>query len=443
YIEGHDAYKDPNLKRYNPNPGSFRDASSYRLSSRLNWEGASADWTLTPYYRKTDMRFMQHFLPGLPIEENGQESFGVQAMAASRGLGALSWTAGVDAETTAGYLREIQDAPATGSALLQATIPLGKHYDFSVDSNILSPYALAKYQVSDADLVNLGLRYEYRNYDYHNHMLNGRTQEDGTPCGFGGCRFNRPADRSDAYRNASAQLGWIHDFDSRHQIYLNAAQAFRAPETNEVYRLQNNQSAADLASEEARSAEAGYRASSGALSYAVTAFYMNKSNVIYQDSNRENHSGAETHHRGLEWNAAWRINADWRLTFTGTYARHTYAGTQNPGPVALEGLDIKTAPRLMGSAQLSWRIDAKQSLELEWLHMGKYYLDEANTAAYPGHDLTNLRYQGNWGERWYYGARVTNLFNTDYAERADYGFGVERYFVGEPVSLYANVGYRF
>jgi outer membrane receptor protein involved in Fe transport len=389
------------------------------------------------------MRFLQHFLPGLPLEENGQESFGLQAMAASHGSGPLSWITGVDFETTDGYLREIQEFPATGSASVIATVPLGKHYDFTVNSDMISPYALTKYQVNDADLLSLGLRYEYRKYDYDNHMLDGRTKEDGTACGFGGCRFNRPADRSDTYDNVSAQLGWIHDFDSGHQVYANLAQAFRAPETNEVYRLQNNQQVADLDSEKARSIELGYRASIDSFSYAVAAYYMNKENVIFQDSNRENHSGAETRHRGVEWNAAWAINADWRLTFTGTYARHTYEGTLNPGSVNLEGLDIKTAPRLTGSAQLLWKINASNSLELELIHMGKYYIDDADKVSYPGHDLVNLRYQGNWDAHWYYGARVTNLFNIDYAERADFGFGNERYFVGEPVSLYVNVGRHF
>lgn len=443
YIEGHDAYKDKDLKRYNPNPESFRDADSYRLSSRLNWEGDGVDWMLTPYYRKTDMIFLQHYLPGLPLEENGQESFGAQAMASSRGDGRLSWIAGVDFESTEGYLKETQEFPTEGSAALQAQIPVGKHYDFTVDSTLISPYALLKYRVTDADLLSFGVRYEDRKYDYDNRMLDGRTKDDGTPCGFGGCRFNRPADRSDTYENVSAQIGWIHDFDSGRQVYVNLAQAFRAPETNEVYRLQNNQNVADLDSEEAKSIEVGYRASAGSVSYAVAAFFMDKENVIFQDSNRENHSGAETRHRGIEFNTAWAINSSWSLTVTGTYAKHTYEGSLNPGPVNLDGLDIDTAPRLTGSAQLNWQIDAGRSLELELIHMGKYYADEANTVEYPGHDLVNLRYQGSWGQGWYYGARITNLFNIDYAERADVGFGNERYFVGEPISLYVSLGRRF
>ena len=34
-----------------------------------------------------------------------------------------------------------------------------------------------------------------------------------------------------------------------------------------------------------------------------------------------------------------------------------------------------------------------------------------------------------------------NLTDTDYAERADYGFGQERYFVGEPRSLFWTLRY--
>ncbi|MFT7110264.1 MAG: iron complex outermembrane receptor protein, partial [Psychrobacter glaciei] len=49
----------------------------------------------------------------------------------------------------------------------------------------------------------------------------------------------------------------------------------------------------------------------------------------------------------------------------------------------------------------------------------------------------------NINANWHASARVTNLLDVDYAERADFGFGNERYFVGEPVSLYVSLGARF
>jgi len=443
FIQGPDVYKDDDMKRVNPNPEAFRDSKTFRLSSRFEWELDSGTFNITPYYRKIDMDFLQHFLPGVPLEENGQYSLGLQTMYSSSGDGLLQWQAGIDMETSEGYLRETQSRPATGSPVVVATIPIGKHYDYQVSAELLSPYAQINYQANDQNQLTLGLRYEYLRYDYDNRMLDGRVKDDGTACTFGGCRFNRPADRSDKYDNVSAQLGWIHDFDDAQQVYVNLARAFRAPDTNEVYRLQGTQNVADLNSEEMDSFEIGYRANRERVSYGLAAFFMQKENVIFQDSNRINVSGAETKHRGVEFNTAYALTDSLRLTVAGSYAKHTYEGDVNPGNVPLAGLDIDTSPRLTGSTQLNWQISDQRSIELEWVHMDSYFMDETNATEYDGHNLVNLRYQAEWGERGYYGARITNLFNTDYAERADVGFGNERYFVGEPVSLYLSIGQRF
>lgn len=443
FITGTDAYKDDNQKRVNPNPESFRDAESYRLSSQIAFDAAGGNWMFTPYYRKTEMTFLQHFLPGIPLEENGQDSFGLQSMFSSAAGERWNWQAGLDMETTEGYLKETQFVPATGTPAVVGTIPLGKHYDYEVEATLVSPFVQTRFQVTPQHQLSFGVRYESLEYDYDNLMLDGRVRDDGTACGFGGCRFNRPADRSDDYENASMQLGWIYDFADNQQIYVNLAQAFRAPDTGEVYRLQGTQNVADLQSEEMDNFEMGYRADLNRISYTVAAFYMDKENVIFQNSDRINISGAQTKHRGVEFNSVIALADSLSLTIAASYAKHTYEGNVNPGAVQLAGLDIDTSPRFTGSSQLRWQISDERSVELELVHMDSYFTDEANTAEYDGHDLVNLRYQATMGERWFYSARVTNLLDTDYAERADFGFGVDRYFVGEPRSLYFTIGHNF
>ena len=37
---------------------------------------------------------------------------------------------------------------------------------------------------------------------------------------------------------------------------------------------------------------------------------------------------------------------------------------------------------------------------------------------------------------------VTNLSDEEYAERADYAFGDYRYFIGEPRSLFVDIGWQ-
>jgi outer membrane cobalamin receptor len=75
--------------------------------------------------------------------------------------------------------------------------------------------------------------------------------------------------------------------------------------------------------------------------------------------------------------------------------------------------------------------------------MDEYYLEPDNEHEYDGHSLLNLRVSSTLGSRWTAAVRVTNLLDEDYAERADFGFGEYRYFVGQPLGVYVELGYQF
>ena len=83
------------------------------------------------------------------------------------------------------------------------------------------------------------------------------------------------------------------------------------------------------------SIEVGYRASRGNLSYTLAAYYMQKDNVIFQDSGRNNVSGGATKHRGLELNTQYNINEAWSFSLTASYARHTYDSNVAPRGVSV------------------------------------------------------------------------------------------------------------
>jgi outer membrane receptor protein involved in Fe transport len=443
YIEGFEAYKDDALKKVNLNPEAFRDAQNLRLSSRIEGMAGTGSWTITPYYRDTEMTFLMHFLPGTPLEENGHESFGVQSMYAFDKSGTIDWTVGFDLEQTDGYLRQTQDGGF-------GAFPAGKQYDFTVDATMWSPYVLAEIQTSDRDQISFGLRYEYLEYDYDNLMINGNTSASGAPCLSMGspvpCRYSRPADRSDDFDNVTAQVGWIHDLQSQSQIFANLSYAFRAPQATELYRLQQSQSVADLESETVNSVEAGYRSSSDSFAYELSAYYMQKDDVIFQDSDRNNVSGGDTKHIGIEFAGVVALTDSLSLNLVASFARHTYASNIAPlgVTVLLDGLDIDTAPELVGNVQLDWQLTPTSSLNFEWVHMDSYYTDDANEHEYSGHELANLRYRYAPNDDWYFAARLLNVFDVDYAERADYtSFAGDRYFVGEPRSLYVTVGRSF
>jgi outer membrane receptor protein involved in Fe transport len=75
--------------------------------------------------------------------------------------------------------------------------------------------------------------------------------------------------------------------------------------------------------------------------------------------------------------------------------------------------------------------------------MDEYFLDPDNQHKYDGHSLLNLRTSSSLGPRWQATLRVTNLLDEKYAERADFGFGQYRYFVGQPRGAYLELRYQF
>jgi outer membrane receptor protein involved in Fe transport len=445
YVTGYKAYKEASLRKDNPNPEAFRDAHSFRLHSRIEYlPDDQTEIILTPYVRDTDMTFLQHFLPGHPLEENGQQSIGVLSSWHHSYNDRWAFIGGLDLEYTRAFLEEFQAEPTdSDSAFLRATIPAGKHYDYEVDATVASPFLQLLYQLTDDTRVTAGIRFDYVSYDYDNQMLNGRTRDDGTPCGFGGCRFSRPADRKDHFSNWSPKLGISHNFETNHQVYLSLAKGFRAPQATELYRLQNAQIVSKIDSEELDSIELGLRGSANRVTYDASVYAMTKDNIIFRDSNRVNVDNGKSSHEGLELTAAINLTDELELAVSATYAKHAYDFNRTLNGININGNDVDTAPRHMGSAQLNWRFIPGANAELEWIHMGKYYQDPENLNRYAGHDYVNLRVRASLPGRWILSLKLINLFDVDYAERADYGFGEDRYFVGNPFSVYLGIEGKF
>ncbi len=105
FIFGQDAYKDAALNRGNLNPEAFRNASSQRLYGIWRRSMANVDIDVRPYLRHSDMRFLQHFLPGQPLEENGHVSAGLMT-ALAVDVNNKRFITGMDAEWSDMFLKE-------------------------------------------------------------------------------------------------------------------------------------------------------------------------------------------------------------------------------------------------------------------------------------------------------------------------------------------------
>ncbi len=447
FIIGEGSYRRTDTRRDNPNPESFRDNRVHRWSGELRLDGpGESEFTLSPYLRHQDMRFLQHFLLGEPLEENGVEAAGLQS-AWTTPMGSESrLSAGIDGEWAEGWLKETQAAAIPGNS----SLPAGRHYDYRVDSAMTSAFSQLEWQALPRTRVLAGLRLERQGYDYDNRMIDGATRDDGSPCGPPGrpapCRYSRPGDSRDSFTEWSWNAGLVHSLGADQDLILNAGRGFRPPQTAELYRLQAGQLTTDIQPEQADSIEAGLRGRFGPADYSLVAYAMEKHEVIYQDADRRNVSGARTKHRGFEYSAGLQLGESWRLSADGTVAAHRYDSADPlqglPAGTDIKGNDIDTAPRNFSSVRLSWEANSKTSAELEWQHMGRYFLEPTQSFDYPGHDLLHLRVRHTVAPGWSVTARLSNLLDEDYAERADYAFGDYRYFVGEPRELFLEIAWE-
>ncbi len=434
FVGGFESFEDDDLRDTNPNPEAYRDAWSLRLSSELS----RGQWSLKPYLRASAMEFLQHFLPGQPLEENEQVSGGL-IVDYEFNRGALDADVGGHVEYMQGSLREFQAGPTTGSNFLVETRPPGLHYDYDVDSWMAAGFYNLVYGVADGTRLIHSARLEHLAYDYTNNHLVGNTRDDGTTCGFGGCLYTRPASRDDSFTNVGARLGVEWDVGAN-LFYATLSNGFRPPQVTELYRLRGGQTVADLDSEELLSLEMGFKTAN----WNVSLFSERTRNLLLRDAEAFNVSDGETESLGVEFEGA-VTRGRHTLSLAATYARHQYDFTRDvDGRESIRnGNDIDTAPRWLGN--LRWQMQMTENLnhELELNIVGQHYINAANTADYDGHYVLNWRGQWQASRQLQIYARLINVLDEEYADRADFAFGNYRYFPAMPRQLYLGVRYDF
>jgi outer membrane receptor protein involved in Fe transport len=421
FLVGPDAYLDPVLRRGNDNPEAFRDARAVRLASRIDIEAAdNVEVSVTPFARYTEMAFLLHFFPSKALEENAHWSVGAQSAVYAHLSEGLAVIAGLDVEHTYGDLSEAQSIPTIG------TFTQGVHYDYAVVADSLSGFAQVSYDITSRLRATAGARLDYTRYDYDNRTADGIVG-----------RFLRPPDGVDEFVTASPKATLLYETDTG-AIYVSYARGARPPQTTDLYRLQINQTADGADPEFVDSFEIGWRGAVGDFAQLdLAGYFMKKRNFFFRDADGFNVDDGKTRHVGAEAALTVRPHAALTLDLNAGYGRHTYRFDRPvlSLPQASEAIsfgdDVDTAPRWLAGGRLLWTPDPGFEAEAEWVFVGGYFTDAANTQTYPGHQVLNLRAALRLSEHMQLTAVVRNLLDTLYAERADFAFGEERYFPAE------------
>jgi outer membrane receptor protein involved in Fe transport len=423
YVVGPGAYKLTALARGNLNPEAYRDARNGRLVYLIERDrGGGGTDSLTLYARATDMEFLQHFNPSRALEKNWDWSFGLRARRTLELHAGHEIAFGLDGEYTVGALKEIQSLASFG------TFPTGVHYDYVIEAAVLAPYIHTEWKLGERTQLSAGARYEITRYDYDTH----------TPQGTIG-RFKRPADRIDTYGAFTPNVALSYVVAPDWFAYARAARGARAPQTSDAYRLQNLQTVGGIDIETLDALEAGLRGRVGGAQLELAVYAMEKRSFFFRDADGFNVTDGRTSHRGVELSLNMPLGETLSFAGSASTARHTYRFDRPVSATATEaitsGADIDTAPRLLGDAALLWQPSASFEAEIAWNHVGRYFTDAANAHTYPGHQVFDLRVAWKPALGLEVKIAVRNLANTNYAERADYAFGQERYFPGETRGL--------
>ncbi|PHR60532.1 MAG: TonB-dependent receptor [Robiginitomaculum sp.] len=428
FIQGVDAYKDLTLVHSNPNPEAFRDGKSARLAVHVSKAiGANAKLSLIPYARWVDLSFRRHFVPGKALEDSGHQSIGLLAsyQGSTENFG---YTIGLDSEYTSGFLHEFQPGPGVFSFIQ------GEHFNYEVKAIVLAPYAQVRLALGPQTQLKFGARAEYTRYDYHNKLNTGQ---------FG--RFIRIADRKDDFFTLSPKIGLTHALTRNLSLYGRLARGARAPQVTDAYSLQSNQVPGDIKTETLDSAEIGLKGKLGEIQLELALFAMHKNNFFFRNANGFNVINGKTNHQGLEASFSLPLAEHLELSGGFTWANHTYAFTELVGSASSsirDGDQVDSAPRTLGFAQLNLAPNARSQLSLKWQHVGHYFTDPGNTAIYPGHDVFTLRANYQLTPRINLYGRFDNLFDSRFADRADFAFGNHRFFPGRPRTLFFGIRFR-
>ena len=221
---------------------------------------------------------------------------------------------------------------------------------------------------------------------------------------------------------------------------------FRPPQMTELYRLQKKQTVGNIDSEKLTMLEIGGRFLSDYFEASISIYAGKKRDSIFRDSENFIQDDGKTDHKGLELFTRLRINEKNSLFFAGTFQNHKYDFSTETSmrEQIISGNYVDTSPKT--SFNLRWLNTLSNSMkfELEAERLGSYYTDAANLHEYEGHTLIHSRFVYLYRSNLRQIIRVHNLFDEDYAERADFNaFGGDRYFPGLPRQIYISLEYSF
>lgn len=435
---------------YNYQTFDFRKVKAFRLSTELEKEiTAGSLLSFIPYFRWNEM----DLLPGWGIFKAGSNYYGYHSITRFYSLGLLAkyrqdfkslrtrLVAGVDIDYSPGdyFERRIQ-AYKTGDKYTSYdyVINTTNNYDYNAVFFGMSPYAQLEFSPLDKLRMTAGARYDNLSYDYETNLEPNA---------------NRPADRKRTFTHLSPKAGMTYAFTKKISGFVSYNHAFRAPSSGDLFRGNSGtaSTAINLKPIKADSYEIGLKGGLGDIvTFNTSAYYMEKKDdiVSYSPSTgvTERRNAGKTEHKGIEAGVGIMLMKEIELNTSYSYAIHNYKTYIVSSALDYSGKEMPQAPRQIINTRLAYKPSFLRGgfVEIEWIRLGKYWLDDANTEKYSGHDLFNIRASYRVSKEIELYARAINITDSLYAERASKSGSSEAQFApGSPRTFFAGITYKW
>lgn len=432
----------------NYTPISLRKVNALRLSAAYERETANTLLSITPYVRDDSMDLLANWSLGYdPTTYNtSNRSFGVMAKYRMDFEPYRSrLIAGVDFDNSPGGRTEnsiLTTNIGTGATRRYVSYTTGARiYDYKVTYQGMSPYVHGEMSPTAALRLTGGLRYDDMAYDFQNNMA---------PAAFSAVTsvgtkwYGQSANTTKHYSHFSPKLGASYAFSDNLNGFVTYNHSFRAPSEGQLFRpaavsqnagcnaacatvLAQQIAAGNLAIKPIKvdSYETGLRGKTATgISYEASLYHMIKRDDILTQKDPLTNApvsvnGGQTLHRGLELGVSAQVAHALKLDVAYSYAKHTYDSwiTNNAN---FTGKEMMQAPRVIANTRLTYTPGFLQggNLSAELVSLGSYWMDDANTTRYNGHDLVNLSGSYHFGKELELFAKVSNLANRRFAESA-------------------------
>lgn len=402
---------------YNYQTFDFRKVRAFRLSTEIEKEFKDKLLSFIPYFRWNEM----DLLPGWGIFKAGANYYGYDSTTRFYSLGLLAkyrqdfkplrtrLVAGVDIDYSPGsyFERRIQVFKSGDKNTSYTYVTnTDNNYDYDATFFGVSPYAQIELSPLEKLRLTAGARYDNLSYDYKTYLAPNA---------------NRPPDTDRTFSHLSPKLGLSYDFSKAINAFISYNHAFRVPSSGDLFRGSQGtaSTAVNLKPIKADSYETGIRGNiKDTVTYSASVYYMVKKDDIVSYSPQtgvtQRLNAGKTEHKGLEVALGIHLMKELELNSSFSYAIHKYKEYIVSPAIDYSGKEIPIAPRVIVNTRLNYKPSFLKgcSAELEWIKLGSYWMDDANTEKYNGHDIFNLRASYNISKKWELYARCSILLTS-------------------------------